>query len=337
MKHLRKLLFPFSAIYYVVTWIRNYLFDSGIWKSQEYDFPVICVGNLSVGGTGKTPMTEYLIKFLKDLTSLGVLSRGYGRSTSGYLFVEHSHTADQVGDEPLQYKTKFENISVAVCEDRRKGIKLLTEEALEPKILVLDDAYQHRSVKAGFSILLTPYDDLFYNDNVLPAGNLRESRRGAKRAQVIIVSKCPVGLSVNAQSVVRKKISQYTHGNVYFTTIDYSNNIYGEQGRMELSDIPNTGVTLVTGIANPKPLLKFIESKNITFDHKQYKDHHNFSASELESLEKCSFILTTEKDYMRLKSRLKNKNLFYLPIEVRFLSGEHNAFKKEVLDFAGLS
>ena len=337
MKHLRKLLFPFAAIYYVVVWIRNYLFDSGIWKSIEYGFPVICVGNLSVGGTGKTPMTEFLIRLLKEKYSVGVLSRGYGRSTSGYKLVDSAHKVKDVGDEPLQYRSKFDNITVAVCEDRREGIQQLRSEMSMPEIIVLDDAFQHRKVRAGFSILLTPYNELFYNDYVLPAGNLRESRRGAKRAQVVIVSKCPDSLSVKEQSIVRKQINKYSHSPVYFTTIDYSTTIYGEQGTMALKDIPKTGVTLVTGIAKPGPLLKFLESQNVTFSHKQYRDHHNFTSSELADLEKFSFILTTEKDYMRLNSNLKNTNLYYLPIEVRFLNGEHNLFAKGILDFARLN
>lgn len=338
MKQLRKLLFPFSAIYYCVIWVRNFLFDSGVWKSQEYDFPVISIGNLSTGGTGKTPMTEFLIRLLKDRYSLGVLSRGYGRSTTGYRVVSKKDDACEVGDEPLQYRLKFDSITVAVCEDRRTGIIHLRKEESKPEIIVLDDAYQHRKVKAGFSILLTSYGDLFYDDYVLPVGNLRESRRGANRAQVIIVTKCVKNISSQERNLIKSKLLRYTTGKVYFTTIVYDNTIYNDTQNKELSSLIGIQVTLVTGIANPQTLLEFLDSKKINYSHNRFRDHHNFTLSEIAALERCPFILTTEKDYMRLKSRIKHNSIFYLPIKVRFLETEESqAFEEDVLEYSRIN
>lgn len=338
MKQLRKLLFPFSVIYYCIVWVRNFLFDSGFWKSQKYDFPLISIGNLSTGGTGKTPMTEFLIRLLKDRYSLGVLSRGYGRSTTGYRVVSKKDDASEVGDEPLQYRLKFDSITVAVCEDRRTGISHLRKEESKPEVIVLDDAYQHRKVKAGFSILLTSYGDLFYNDYVLPAGNLRESRKGANRAQVTIVTKCPESIGPKERIQIKSKILKYTTGSVYFTTITYSTSICNDTKNKELSSLLNTQITLVTGIANPQPLLEFLDMNKINYHHNKYRDHHNFTLSEIAVLEKSSFILTTEKDYMRLKSQIKHDSIFYLPIKVSFLeAAASREFEQDILDFTGIN
>ncbi|MEH6408189.1 MAG: tetraacyldisaccharide 4'-kinase, partial [Leeuwenhoekiella sp.] len=181
MKHLRKLLFPFSIIYYIVTLARNYFFDRGWLKSKSYDFPVIGIGNLSTGGTGKSPMTEYILRLLKDRYLMATLSRGYGRKTTGFRAVDSKDNADQVGDEPLQFAKKFPDVQIAVNEDRQEGITLLQKKASKPDIIVLDDVFQHRKVTPGFLILLTTYESPFYNDFLLPAGNLRESRKGVNR------------------------------------------------------------------------------------------------------------------------------------------------------------
>ncbi len=333
MKHLRKLLFPFATIYYVVVWIRNYLFDSGVWKSKEYDFPLICVGNLSVGGTGKTPMTEFLIRLLKEKYSLGILSRGYGRSTSGYKLVDRVHKAKEVGDEPLQYRSKFDNITVAVCEDRREGIQQLRSEMSMPDVILLDDAFQHRKVKAGYNILLSSFDDLFTIDYVLPAGDLRESRSGAKRAQSLVITKCPLDLERNKMNAIKLKIQKYYTGPIYFSTITYNKIVYSQDHSMQLEELLGKKITLVTGIANPSPLLDFLTEAGLNYEHKAFKDHHNFTSREIVSLEKNSFILTTEKDYMRLKSKLSQTDLYYLPIGIDFLNEEREVFKNDILDF----
>lgn len=192
MKLLRFLLFPFAVLYDIITRVRNWFFNLGILKSTSFNIPVIAVGNLSVGGTGKSPQIEYLIRLLKDDYNIAVLSRGYKRKTEGFQIVNDAHTAEDVGDEPLQFYKKFKTaITVAVDADRTNGIQQLLQRNNPPKIVLLDDAYQHRKVTASSYILLTKYNDLFVDDFLLPTGNLRESRRGAKRAKVIVVTKCP--------------------------------------------------------------------------------------------------------------------------------------------------
>lgn len=333
MKQLRKLLFPFATLYYIGVWLRNFFYDKGFLSSKRYDFPVICVGNLSTGGTGKTPMTEFLIRALKDAVCVGVLSRGYGRKTTGYLQVQPSHTALEVGDEPLQYATKFSDIPVAVCEDRREGIKQLQELDPAPQIIVLDDAFQHRKVSASFSILLTAYSEPFYEDYVLPAGNLRDLRNQARRAQAIVVTKCPKNLTTKEQESIQNKIATYSVAPVYFATISYGDFVMDTQSKkVPLDSLKSENLTVVTGIANPAPLLQFLDSRGVSYEHRKYGDHHNFTEKQLLELEKCSCILTTEKDYMRLKSRLKNPTVFYIPIAIEFLSkGEE--FRKKIKGF----
>lgn len=332
MKQLRKLLFPFSALYYTGVWIRNKLYDRGVFRSQEYEFPLICVGNLSTGGTGKTPMTEFLIRLLRDRTQLGVLSRGYGRKTKGYIKLENTHTAIEVGDEPLQYATKYNDLQVAVCEDRSLGISLLKAEKISPEVILLDDAFQHRKVTPRFSILLTSYSELFYEDYVLPAGNLRDLRNQAKRAQAIVVTKCPANITKEERTAIRSKISKYADSTVYFAGIGYDNTVYGELDNIPLSGLASQQITLVTGIANPVPLLSFLKDKKISYTHRRYRDHHNFTSKDIATLDKCSCILTTEKDFMRLRSRLTHSNVFFLPMELIFLGEDSGAFTKRILE-----
>ena len=213
MNFLRKLLFPFSLLYGGITALRNFLYNKGFLKSKSYDFPVICVGNLSTGGTGKSPMIELLISFLKDNHKIAVLSRGYKRKTSGYREVIITSSVEEVGDEPLQFKKKYPDITVAVCEDRQTGIKKLKSMA---DVVLLDDAFQHRKVKASLNILLTPFDELYMDDCMLPTGNLREPKFGAKRADVIVVTKCPENISDSTMEAVKRKLKPKPHQEIYF-------------------------------------------------------------------------------------------------------------------------
>ena len=325
MRVFRFLLFPLSILYYIITSIRNFFFEIGILKQHQFATPTIVVGNLSVGGTGKTPQIEYLIRLLKDNYKLAVLSRGYKRKTDGFLLVDENHTATDVGDEPLQYFKKFNTISVAVDAKRVDGINQL-EKKKQPDVILLDDAYQHRKVKANFYILLTKYNDLFVDDYLLPTGNLREPRKGAKRSDVILVTKCPENLSKNQQKIINQKLVKYNKP-VFFTTITYASSLQGFQ-EISLKDLKDYKVLLITGIANPKPMLQFLNSKSIDFEHLQFSDHHDFSEKEIVSI-KSQFkniksdkkiILTTEKDFMRLENRLEK--LSYLPIETNFISSK---------------
>lgn len=316
VKLIRKILFPVVPIYYVVTWLRNKLYDLGIKKSVSYDFPVICVGNLSVGGTGKTPMIEYLINLLKDDFKVATLSRGYKRKTSGFQLAGGLSDADTLGDEPFQFYNKFKNdILVAVDSDRNNGIRNLRNLEGKPNVILLDDAFQHRKVKARFNILLTTYSSIYTDDMVLPTGNLREPKSGAKRADVIVVTKCPYNLEVNTQNEIIKKIKPENDQHVFFSHITYSNEVFSSNTSIELKTLPN--FTLVTGIANAKPLVDFLATYNLNFNHLNYSDHHDFSQQDILELQKHELIITTEKDYMRLKKYdILRPKLYYLPITI---------------------
>jgi len=337
MKLIRFLLFPFSIIYNIITSVRNRLFDVGFLKSTSFSIPVIVVGNLNVGGTGKTPQIEYLIRLLKDTFSVAVLSRGYKRKTNGFLLLNSKHLAEDVGDEPLQFYKKFKNIHVAVDADRTHGIKRLLKEKKLPEVILLDDAYQHRKVKAGYYILLTKYNDLFVDDFVLPTGNLRESRRGAKRANLIIVTKCPKEVSVQEQQHIIKKLRVAPHQKVFFSTIIYNEELQGTNN-LTIDSLKNKKVLLITGIANPNPLLRYLEEKEVSFTHLKYPDHHPFSENDIVKIKNIfndfstdnKLILTTEKDYMRLENKIDS--IHYMEIKNTFLN-EKDIFDTEIYNF----
>lgn len=333
MSQARKLLYPFSLVYGGVMSLRNKLYDHGIFSSQEYDVPVIAVGNLSVGGTGKSPMVEYLITLLKEDHRLATLSRGYKRSSRGFLRLTGRETAVEAGDEPLQFKTKFPGVEVAVDENRRHGIAELLQASSPPEVIILDDAYQHRKVKAGFYILLTSYQNLYADDLVLPAGNLREPKKGAKRANVIVVTKCPQKMSREEQEKVRRRLAPKEGQQLFFSKIAYSEKVYGKNTFFPLHDLHKRTFTLVTGIANPKPLVKYLKAHHLKFENRIFPDHHNFTSGELQELRSKELIVTTEKDYMRLKDELEEENLFYLPISTKIL-GDEEHFKRLVQNVA---
>ncbi|MDO5979942.1 tetraacyldisaccharide 4'-kinase [Flavivirga spongiicola] len=316
MNFLRYILFPIVPIYYLVTWLRNKLYDLGIKKSVSYNFPVVCVGNLSVGGTGKTPMIEYLVDLLKHDYLIATLSRGYKRKTEGFQLANKDSTAESIGDEPFQFYNKFKkNILVAVDADRNNGIKQLQSIDNQPEIILLDDAFQHRKVKAGFNILLTTYNNPYFKDIVLPTGNLREPRNGAKRAHIIIVTKCPKDLGDAEKNAILQQVNPESNQHVFFSSICYSNNVVSNNTTKPIEDLGN--FTLVTGIANASPLVNFLNEKGLKFEHLNFKDHHEFLKQDILDLNKKELIVTTEKDFMRLKQyeSLRHK-LFYLPISV---------------------
>jgi tetraacyldisaccharide 4'-kinase len=317
---IRKILVPVVPVYQGITWLRNYCFDKNILKSKAYHFPVICVGNLSIGGTGKTPMIEYLIKLLKDDYLVGTLSRGYGRQTKGFLLADKMATAKTIGDEPFQFYQKFSDVIVSVGEDRQYAIEQLLYLEKSPEVLLLDDAFQHRKVRPGLNILLTSYNDLYVNDMVLPTGNLREPKSGAKRADVIIVTKCPENLSVDEQEKIKAELNLESHQQLYFSVIVYSDVLFSKAKTMKLDTLKRQEFTLVTGIANPKPLVDYLSKNGFKFDHEVYKDHHIFNEAELNELESKELIVTTEKDYMRLRDCLKNSHVYYLPIASAILN-----------------
>ncbi|MFK7813675.1 MAG: tetraacyldisaccharide 4'-kinase [Maribacter sp.] len=300
---LRKILFPVSLVYGLVVYLRNRLYDWGIFPSKSYDTPIICVGNLSTGGTGKTPMVELLIALMQDQYKVAILSRGYQRNSKGFVLASAESTVADLGDEPFQIHSKFNKIQVAVDEDRRNGIAFL-EKNIKPDVIILDDAFQHRKVKPGFSILLTAFDNLYSSDWYLPTGNLRDSLREAKRADIIVVTKNPIETSEADRLKIEHKLGSKPNQNTLFSYLEYDKNLQGIGLLKSMNDLKGKKITLVTGIANPKPLLYFLEENGISFEHLSYKDHHNFSAKELEIINSKPNVLTTEKDYMRLKDEV---------------------------------
>lgn len=329
MKLLRKILFPLSLIYGGVAALRNYFYDRGWFESKIFDKPVICVGNLSVGGTGKSPMIEFLIEFLTEEFRVAVLSRGYKRKSKGYKEVMIDSATKDVGDEPLQFKQNFPKVTIAVCANRREGIEKLEKNA---DIILLDDAFQHRKVKASTNILLTPFNDLYINDMVLPAGNLREFKSGAKRADIIVVTKCPDGVAYAELQKIQFELKLEDYQKLYFSKIGYEESIYGPSETLSLYYLQDKKFTLVTGIAKPKPLVDFLKHKQFDFTHEKFPDHHEFSASEVKKLKKNEIILTTEKDYMRLQPKLGKFAIYYLPIKTLILREQEGFFKKAVRD-----
>ncbi len=333
MNLLRKILLPIVPIYYVVTWLRNKMYDLGIKKSIAYDFPVIAVGNLSVGGTGKSPMVEYLIRLLKDDISVATLSRGYKRDTKGFQIVSTSSTARQVGDEPLQFKNKFtDDIIVGVDGDRRNGITNLRALSDKPDVIVLDDAYQHRKVKAGFYILLTSFNDLYCDDIVLPTGNLREPTSGARRADVIVVTKCPSDISSEKRTEIKERLKVSANQSLFFATIGYDTMVVNASESKNIKAFSETPFVLVTGIANPKPFINHYQNLGLKFDHMSFPDHHNFTDKEIKMLETHPTIITTEKDYVRLAPDLNKKSLWYQPMEMKFIDDDH-LFDQTILEY----
>ncbi len=337
MNLLRKLLFPFAILYGLITSIRNFLFDKGILKSYSFDLPVIAVGNLSVGGTGKTPQIEYLIRLLSDKYKIATLSRGYKRQSEGFILADANSNAVLLGDEPFQFYEKFKNIKVAVDANRKNGIEQLLSQSDKPKVILLDDAFQHRKVKAGFYILLTSYGDLYSDDWMLPTGNLRESRSGADRANVIIVTKCPFNLAPEEQNMIKKRLKVGVNQELCFTFIAYEKFIYGENRKINVNEIQSTAKLLVAGIAKPEPFFAYLQETNDVC--LSFPDHHNFTDKdilEIKNLAQNNIIITTEKDYVRLKGSLPSEQLFYLPIQSSFVSGSEN-FDKTIKDYVGTS
>jgi tetraacyldisaccharide 4'-kinase len=345
MKYLRWLLFPFSLIYGLVVIMRNWCYDSGLFKSYKFNKPVISVGNLDVGGAGKSPMTEYLIRLLKDKYKLATLSRGYGRETAGFLSATATTTATQIGDEPAQFKHKFPEITVAVCEKRVEGIKKLSPDH---DVILMDDAYQHRAVEPGLSILLFDHNRLNEPHLLLPAGNMREPFSGRWRAQIIIVTKCPEQLTTDGQAALAQIIEPLPYQHLFFTIINYQP-LQDLEGRpADITIDKDTTVFLLTGIANAQPLVGYLMGFTSHITHHNYPDHHTFTLKNITKLaaefndcpSQKKIIITTEKDAQRLegswfKPGLAAESLpvFILPIRVDFLGGGGDRFDQLIIDY----
>ena len=328
MRLVRLLLFPFSFIYGLVVIVRNWAYDVAIFKSRRFKIPIISVGNLAVGGAGKSPMTEYLVSILKSEYKLATLSRGYGRRTKGFLKVKGLSLAEEVGDEPLQFKKKFPEITVAVCENRVEGVKELNQHH---ELIILDDAFQHRALKPGFSILLMDYSALFKFQWLLPTGDLREPLSGRKRANVIVVTKAPHDLNAQDRSKLISKVRPYPQQDIFFSSLQYANlkMLSNPEQELVVQDISReTHIILLTGIANSTPLVEYLKLLTPHVSHHEYPDHHRFSKKNITKLVKTftdlpageKLIITTEKDAQRLvshhyKELLKGLPVYYLPVK----------------------
>jgi tetraacyldisaccharide 4'-kinase len=344
--------YPFSIIYRLITDIRNLLFEIGILHSEEFSIPVICVGNITVGGTGKTPQTEYLIDLLRKEFKVALLSRGYKRKSSGFRIATVSSKVIEIGDEPLQVLRKFPEITVAVDVDRRNGIKTILEQHPETDLIILDDGFQHRYVKPGLSILLTDYNRLITKDHLIPYGNLRESRNNRKRASIILVSKTPEETPESEMAEIKKELSPNEGQSLFFTSISYGNLVpLFETSLSKSYSIPeikfkNFGVVLITGIAIPDPLLHFLEKYFKEIVHLNFPDHHYFSEYDIEKIKTTwtglrsqeKIIITTEKDAVRLRefTNIEDsfKRAFYcMQAGVIFLSDEKYEFDNLISNY----
>ena len=313
MNLLKKIIYwKLSIQFFLITYLRNKLYDSGLIKAYSFDIPVISVGNLAVGGTGKTPMIEFLINNLPKKYKIAVLSRGYKRNSKGFIIASEKDNAKTIGDESFQLFSKFNNIVVAVDKKRTRGIKKLIDRGIN--LILLDDAFQHRKVIPHYSILLTDYNYPYHKDYLMPRGKLRESKKGAKRADCIIITKCPNNF--NKEKFVLKKLINPNHDQrLFFSSINYSEQIISLNSSMNIDKLKGKKVNVVTGIVNPMGLLKYLKDYGLIVNHYDYPDHYNYSKTDIDKFS-GEIIITTEKDFTKLRN-MNIENLFYLPINVK--------------------
>jgi len=348
LKYIRLLLFPISLLYGIVVKVRNYLFDIGKLSSRAYKIPIISVGNITVGGTGKTPLTEFIIDILKDDYRVALLSRGYKRKTQGVIVADDYSTAHDIGDEPYQIKQKFSEISVVVAERRVLGIEKILQEESVPEIVVMDDAYQHRYVKPGLSLLVMDFNRPLWKDCMLPAGELREPAKGKKRADIIVVSKCPKNLAENQQEHIIEKLNITPDQSVYFTSIAYHHPIalFCNRISLKVDEIKEYEVLLVSGIANPKQLVDYLRQKVAKLTLFRFSDHHIFDNKDVDRI-RGSFdsiisnkklIITTEKDAVRLQQVIDENDelasfIYYVPIQIEILNQQKEELRERIFNY----
>lgn len=334
---------PFALLYGCIIIIRNLLYDKNILKSAQFNFPLICVGNLVAGGTGKSPMVEYLVELLKPHFKIATISRGYKRKTKGYALATQNTTALDIGDEPMQFHIKFPDVPVAVGEERLVAIPQLLHDKPDMQAVILDDAFQHREVRAGFNILLTQYNDLYTKDFFMPTGDLRDQHSSAKRADIIVVTKCPANLSEEKKNEIKDELHAKDHQQIFFTATQYElpYHIFTNEKR-QLCE--NDEVLLICGIANPKPLKEYLSKQIETYYQLNYSNHYIFRIDDLKEIKKKfasinteqKIIITTEKDAARLlkfKEQLRELPLYVLPVRHKFLFDEGKLFDEKVMDF----
>jgi tetraacyldisaccharide 4'-kinase len=346
-------LYPLSWIYGLVVYIRNQLYDLGIFRSTEFDVPVISIGNITVGGTGKTPQVEYLVNLLHEKYEVATLSRGYKRKTSGFRIVETTSKAVEVGDEPLQIKNRFPAITVSVCENRVVGVETLLNPKNNriPDVVLLDDAFQHRRITTGINILLIDYNRQLKDDTLLPAGRMREGIAQMRRANIIVFTKCPNEVTPIMRRILQKDVRLKPYQSLFFTALSHGNiepvfsapkpdkSFYTEK---------SYSLLVLTGIAAPNLIYSHLKQFSKKVEILSFPDHHYYSDSDIQSVmykfeaikSDKKMIVTTEKDSMRLKDLVNlpddfKTNLYYLPVKVKFLDEGDNEFNKKILNYVG--
>ena len=350
---LKALLFPLSILYGLIVSIRNMLFDLNILSSTEFKIPIISVGNITVGGTGKTPHIEYLITLLKDDYNLATLSRGYKRKSKGFIIADQNATATLIGDEPMQIKRKFNDITVSVDNKRVHGVKGLLKSEIGNNLsaILLDDAFQHRYIKPGLSILLIDYNRPITKDFILPYGSLRESPEEKSRANILIVSKAPPDMTPIERRIIVNDLKLQPYQNLYFTCLEYGNlqAVFSKDAiTLENEDWgkENFSILLVTGIANPESLRDYLDDFSDNIDELNFPDHHSFSQKDINTIEERfanlngenKIIITTEKDAtrifeMKIEQDDIRKHLFYVPLRIKFLNDDKSNFDKQILNY----
>jgi tetraacyldisaccharide 4'-kinase len=346
------LLYPISLIYGAVTGIRNLMYDSGILPRHEFNIPVICVGNITVGGTGKTPHTEYLVDLLCKKFRVATLSRGYLRKSKGFRIASPSDDIDKIGDEPFQIHKKFPGIIVAVDRDRVNGVNSILKEKPDTEVIVLDDGFQHRRITPGFVILLTDFGRLMISDHLLPYGRLRESLSSMRRADIILVTKSPENLSPIQRRIIVKEINKSPYQNLFFTSLEYKDPrpVFAQPVIKKLllsADKKNkSSVILVTGIANPQPLKEYLSGYFKEIVHLPYPDHHKFTEKDISKISGAfhklisteKFIITTEKDAVRLReftniAEIIRSSTYYIPLGIKFLNNDKDEFDNLIFEY----
>lgn len=346
------LLYPLSLIYGMITGIRNFLYNSGVLPTEEFNLPVICVGNITVGGTGKTPHTEYIAGLLKENFKVATLSRGYKRKTRDFRIASASSPVSDIGDEPMQIFRKHPDILVAVDRNRVNGVKRIIEERPETEVIILDDAFQHRRITPGFSILLSDFDRLIINDYMMPYGNLREDKGNMRRADIILITKSPENISPIQRRIIVKEVAKAPYQNLYFTTYIYKNpvrvfaGLNSKMAEPDISESKDRGIVLITGIANPQPFKDYLGKSFAEIEHLSFPDHYNFKEKDIETISSAfenlkspvKYLITTEKDAVRLREFTNiaeplKEALFYIPIGIHFLNDDKDEFDNMIVDY----
>lgn len=346
------LLYPVSLIYGLITGVRNFLFNTGILHSEEFQIPVICVGNITVGGTGKTPYTEYIAGLLRENFKVATLSRGYKRKTRDFRIATLTSSVSDIGDEPMQILRKFHDVLVTVDRDRVNGVKRILEEKPETEVIILDDGFQHRRITPGFSILLSDFERLFVRDHMMPYGNLREDKSNMRRADIILITKSPEDISPIQRRLIVKEVNKSPYQNLYFTSVKYEAPVQvfeNKEQTLQLSEIQQThdcGIVLITGIANPKPLFDYLQKKFTEVIHLPFSDHYNFKENDLQTISSAyndlkspvKYLITTEKDAVRLREFTNIEEpiksaLFYIPIGIYFLNDDKDEFDNMIVNY----